>query len=135
MKLGISANKIMQTKFPIVDINTPIEKCLKKLNSKNEACVVLKNGYFYTILSFNELIQGFLKRKNHKDSLQNLNIKIKRNFETIYPDTDISEAIKSMKHKNTDFIIVKNKNNILGLITKKEIIEIETLYLEEINEL
>lgn len=123
MKIGINVDEIMEKDFPIVDASLSIETCIKKLNDKHEGCMVMKNGYFYSVLGYEDLLKTFLDRKQSK-SIKDM--KIEKKFEIIDPEADISEAIELMS-KNVDFLVVRDRQNILGLVTKKEITEIEPL--------
>jgi len=127
MKFGIKAKEIMEDDFPIIDSNLEIEKCITNLNKKHEAAVIVKKGNFVNIISYNDLIEGFLKRKGHEKVGD---LKIKRRFRIVNEDSDVYELLKFMKRGRTDFLLVKNKKNIIGLITKNDIIKIEPFLLE-----
>jgi hypothetical protein len=50
-----------------------------------------------------------------------------KNFEIVGPGSDISQTINLAKDKNVDFILVKKKKNIVGIITKEIIEDLEPL--------
>ena len=62
-------------------------------------------------------------------------IRIKRNFAIVNPNSDVYKSLLLMRKKNIDFVIVKNKKNFLGLITKKEITDIEPFLFDTIREI
>jgi len=120
MEVGIKARDIMNEDFPILDASLTLESCMKKLNAKQEACVILNKGFVQFVLSYDELLKAFLKRKEKNVQLNE--IKARKNFAVIKPETDVFEIIKIMK-RGIDFVVVRDKNNI-GLITKKELAEV-----------
>jgi len=57
--------------------------------------------------------------------------RLRRNFQIVDTNSDISEVISLMEEKNADLILVKKNKKIVGIITKKEIIDIKPLLFEE----
>lgn len=131
IKTGIVAREIMDRNFPIVDSSLPLIKCVKKMNNKHEACLVIKNGNFSGVLGNEDILRGFMYGKDKEATIDK--IKIRKNFAVVHPKTDVYKTLLLMRKNNIDFIIVKNKNNFLGLITKKEIADIEPLLFENLN--
>jgi len=131
MELGIKACEIMRKDFLILDSTLTLETCIKNLNKKQEACIVLENGFFHSILSCDDLLKIFFLRKSRNITLKE--IKASKNFIIVSPETDIFDIIKLMKEKAADFILVRDKN-FLGLITKKEIVEINQLLFDIVLE-
>lgn len=132
IKTGIYAREIMNKDFPIIDSSLSLIKCVKKLNKRDEACLVIKNGNFCGVLGHDDLLRGFMYGKDKEATIDK--IKIKRNFAIVSPETDVYETLLLMKKNNIDFVVVKNKNNFLGLITKKEIVDIEPVLFENVYE-
>ena len=58
--VGITAGEIMERNFPIIDSSLPLIKCVKNLDKNNEACLVIKNGYFSGVLGHDEILKGFM---------------------------------------------------------------------------
>ncbi|MFH1307568.1 MAG: CBS domain-containing protein [archaeon] len=131
MKIGIQAREIMNEDFPIVDSSLTLDKCVKSLGRNNEACIVVKQGYFHSILGYDDLLRGFMERKDNSAKISD--ISIEENFRVVGPDKDIIEIIELMNSNNTEFIVVKDSKKILGLITKKDIIDIEPLLFDSIK--
>jgi len=117
----------MNEEFPLVDSSLTLEACMKKLNNKQEACIVLSKGDVHSILSYEELLKAFLKRNKKDMKLEE--IKSNKNFVVVNPETDVYEIIKIIR-KGKNFVVVKDKN-IVGLITKKEIAEINQMLFDE----
>ncbi len=131
IKTGIQAREIMDKNFPIIDSSLPLIKCVRKMNKKHEACLVVKNGNFFGILGTEDILRGFMYG-NDKNALIE-NIKIRKNFVVVRPESDVYQTLSLMKKNNIDFIVVKSKKNFLGLITKKEIADIEPLLFENLK--
>jgi len=132
IKTGISAKEIMNKNFPIVDTSLPLIKCAKKMNKEHEACLVIKNGDFYGILENNDILRSFAHGKDKDAKIEN--IKIKKNFAVVQPNSDVYKTLLLMKQENINFVLVKDNMNFLGIITKKELADIEPLLFEDFNE-
>ncbi len=130
LKTGITAGEIMNKNFPIVDSSLPLIDCIKKVKKKDEACLIIKNGCFSGILGQDEILRGFVYGKDRQAKIEK--IKIGRNYVVVSPELDIYETISLMNDSNADFVVVKRRDRYVGLITKKEIADVEPLLFEEI---
>jgi len=130
MKLGIKAEEIMEENFPLLDASLTLEDCIRKLNKKHEICLILNKGYLYSVLSYDDLLRALFKRR--EKNLKLIEIKAKRNFVIISPETDVIDAIELMKRKNIDFLIVKTENSF-GVITKEKLAEINILIFDKVK--
>lgn len=119
LKFGVRAEEIMEKNFPLLDASMRIEECVKKLENEHEGCIVFKDGYVFSVLGYEDLIKGFLERKEKEESLEK--IKTRKKFKIISPETDFYKILKIMKRGHIDFLVVKDKKNVLGVITKNEI--------------
>ena len=122
-KTGVLVKEVMNRKFPILDSSMPLMRCVKKMNKKHEACLIIKKGYFYGVLGFNDILRSFMYGKDKYASIDE--IKIRKNFAVVKPDSDIYKTILLMKRNDIDFIVVKDRGSFLGLVTKKEIVNVE----------
>ena len=130
MKTGIIAEDIMNMDFPVVDSSVSIEKCIQKMGNKYEACIILEQGLLKNILSYDDLLKVFLKRK-----LKNLpvgRVETSKDFVIITPETDLIDVIRIMKDMDVDFLVAK-KENTIGLITKKEVAEINQYLFDSVT--
>ena len=127
MELGIKAKEIMKQEFPILDSSLTIETCIKRLDGY-EACIVLHEGYLHSVVSYDDLLRAFLARK--KKGLSLGEIKQPQKFVIIRPETDAIEIINMMREDDIDFFVVRDKN-LIGLITKREIAEINQLLFDD----
>ncbi len=127
MELGIKAREIMKQDFPILDSSLTIEACIRRLNGF-EACIVLQDGYLHSVVSYEDLLRAFLGRKKKNLSLRE--IKPYQKFLIVEPETDVIEIINLMREEDIDFFVVK-AGNLIGLITKREIAEINQLLFDD----
>ena len=132
IKTGIFAREIMDKNFPIMDSSLPLIKCVKKMNNKHEACLIIKQGNFSGILGYDDILRGFIYGKD-KDAIIE-KIRIRKNFAIVRPNSDVYGTLLLMKENDIDFILVKKNKNFLGLITKKEIADIEPILFENITD-
>ena len=122
----MKAKDIMNDKFLVFDAEVPLKTCLK--NFKNGGfCVVLKNGIINKVLCEDDILKYIVKGK---DILLG-SIKSNSKFCIVDPETDVEKVIELLK--DFDIIIVKD-GNYFGIITKKEISEINQLIFDEIEE-
>ena len=128
MEIGIKAKDIMKQDFPILDSSLAIEACIKKLDGY-EACIVLHEGYLHSVVNYDDLLRAFLARKKKNLSLGE--IKQGQKFVIVEPETDVIEIINLMQGK-VDFVIVRDRS-LIGLITKKEIAEINQVLFDRLN--
>ncbi len=131
IKTGILAKEIMDRRFPIIDSSLPLMKCVKKLNKEHGACLIMKNGNFSGVLGHDDLLRGFLYGRDKDAKVEK--IKIKKNFATVSPNSDVYKTLLLMKEREVDFVVVKNKKEFLGLITKKEIADVEPILFENLK--
>lgn len=130
IKTGISAREIMDKNFPIIDSSLSLMTCVKKMNNKHEACLVIKNGNFSGILGHDDILRGFMYGKNKNATIDQINIK--KEFAIVRPESDIYRTLLLMKENSIDFILVKEGKNFNGLITKREIADIEPILFEDL---
>ena len=130
VKTGIMAREIMNKDFPILDASLPLIKCVKKMSNRHEACLVVKDGKFSGILGNDDILRGFMYGKDKEAKIETL--KFKNNFAVVKPNSDIYKTLVLMNENNVDFVLVKDKKNFLGLITKREIADIEPILFENI---
>jgi predicted transcriptional regulator len=111
MKVGIKVKEVMKKEFPIVDINQSLAACTTRL-AKNSACLVIDKGNFIGILKQEEILKGFL---NAKEKIRDLNLMKK--ISIIDSESDIIELLDLIRTGN-EFILLKEHNNIIGIVTK-----------------
>ena|SRR3989344_4013767 len=126
MELGMKAEDIMNRDFPVLDSSLDLDVCVKNINN-HEACVVLRNGFLHSVLSYDDILKAFLKKK-----AKIMDIKSSQDFAVVKPETDVSEIIRIMTKGRINFVIVR-EGNYLGLITKKEIAEINQVLFDMLD--
>ena len=130
IKTGILAREIMDKNFPIVDDSLPLIKCMKKMSNRHEACLIIRQGNFSGILGHDDILRGFMYGRNKDAKIENIHIR--KNFAIVNPESDVYGTLTLMKEGDIDFILVKKDKNFLGLITKKEIADVEPTLFENI---
>jgi len=93
--------------------------------------MIVKKGNFYGILGHDDILRGFMYGKDKQATIDK--ITINKNFAIVTPESDVYKTVLLMKKNNVDFIIVKKKKNFLGLITKKEVADVEPLLFENLE--
>jgi predicted transcriptional regulator len=129
MEFGIKAKEIMESDFPILDSSMSIESCMKKLNNKHEACIVLDKGFIYSVIGYDALLKAFFKRKKKDEQIKNIK---SEKFAIIGPETDLFDIIILMTREKREFLIVKDENSV-GLITKRGLTEVNPLLFEDLH--
>ena len=106
IQLGVKAEEVMKEDFPVLDSSLTIEACIKKLDKKHEACIILHDGFLHGIISYDDLLRAFLSRKRKDTKIEE--IESTDNFAVVGSETDMFSVIKLMKKKKIDFIIVRS---------------------------
>ena len=128
-KFGITAKEIMNDNFPIIDASRTLEECIKQMKNRNEACVIMKEGVFKSIISYNDLLKAFFSRTRNNIPLEKM--RSSRNFVIVEPDTDISKIINLLGNGKKEFLVVKDKTEF-GLITGKEIADVNKMLFDRL---
>jgi predicted transcriptional regulator len=132
MKTGIHVGEIMEKEFPIMDIDMPVINCVKKLNKKYDKGIVVDKGNFYSIIGFDDLLRAFLKRRDNQEKLANL-ISKREDYKVVSSNIDVYDAIELMNGSEIDVILVKDKDNIVGLVTKRDVLDIQPELFDNIE--
>ena len=132
MKTGIQVDEIMEKDFPIIDIDMPVISCVKKLNKRYDKGIVVQRGNFYSIIGFDDLLRAFLKRRDNQEKLANL-ISKKEDFKIVSSNIDVYDVIELMNGSEIDVILVKDKDNIVGLVTKRDVLDIQPELFDNIE--
>jgi len=122
IKTGIRVKDVMDKKFPILDISIPLIRCIKKINHQHEACIIVRDGKFYGVLGYDDLLRGFMYGRDKDSRIED--IKITNNYETVTPDLDVHKTLELINKTGKDFVLVKDKDHFVGLVTKREIIDV-----------
>jgi len=132
IKTGLKAREIMDRKFPILDSSLPLIKCVRKMNNQHEACLIISQGNFSGVLGTEDILRGFMYGKDKGAKIQD--IEIRKNFATVRPESDIYETLSHMKEDDVDFVVVRDRKNVLGLISRREIADVEPILFEHFEQ-
>ncbi len=132
LRTSFPIQSFMDKSFPILDSDVSIRNCIKRLNKRHEACIVTNQGYFYGVLGVDDILKGLIKEgldKKIKD------IEITNNYSIVGPDSDIFDIAELMREEDVEFVVVKEKNRFLGIVTKKEMTSLESKLFDMIGKI
>jgi predicted transcriptional regulator len=130
-RTSFEIQSFMDKSFPILDSGVSIKDCIKRL-SRHEACIVTNQGYFYGVLGVDDILKGLIKGgldKKIKD------IEITNNYSIVGSDSDIFDIAELMREEDIEFVVVKEKDRFLGIVTKKEMASLESRLFDMIGEI
>jgi len=129
MKIGIKVGDIMGREIVSAKPDMKVKECAKLMNQKRAELVVIKNkGAIQGVLAEKDIIWALTKSKN----INNLKVKdiMVKKVVSIEPDKDLYEALLKMKSKKVKWLPVMNKSNVIGMLTLKDILQIEPSLVE-----
>lgn len=121
----------MDRNFPIIDSSATLQEAIKRLDRDHEAFIVIKEGRFYTLLDEDDLFRGIFNGSNSERIEE---ISIEKHFKFVSLIEGIEKVLDLMKEGKTEFVLVKDKDKILGVISQKDIISMQEDLLKEIPE-
>ena len=125
MKRGIKVIDVM-TRNPIfVSPDTTLIDCAKKMLDEKVGSLIIKDKKKVVgIVTEKDFVERVVAKNIDAKSTKVRNI-MSREIISINPDADISEAIKKMTQKNVRRMPVVDSNEIIGLLTIKDILAVE----------
>ncbi len=125
MKRGIKVIDVM-TKNPIfVSPDTVLVDCAKKMLDEKVGSLIIKDKKkVIGIVTEKDFVERVVAKNLNASSTKVKNI-MSKELVSINPDADISEAIKKMNQKDVRRMPVVNNNEIIGLLTIKDILAVE----------
>ncbi len=126
MKFGIYARDIMKKNFNLVSSSDNLINCVKIMD-KDNVCLIFKKGNIFGVITEAELLEGFMNGIEKIEEITN------KNLAFIDADSDIIKLFDLMNKKNVGVVIVRKEDNIVGIITKKEIGKIEQELFDKIE--
>jgi predicted transcriptional regulator len=120
---SLPIERFVNKNFPIIDSDISVRECVKRLNRRHEACIVTEQGYFYGVLGLDDILKGLINGDINKKIRD---IKITKNYAIVGPDLDIFDIAELMKEESIEFVVVKNKDGFLGIVTKREMTLMES---------
>jgi len=134
MKSGIQVADAMTINVISVTSDFTLSECAKIMDSNHIGAVVVKdNGASLGILTEKDIVRKAVARGV---SVKKAKVKdfMETELITINPDADIYDALIKMRDNNIRHLPVVQKNEIVGLLTIKDILKIEPQLFELIVE-
>ena len=134
MKSGIQVADAMTINVISVTSDFTLSECAKIMDSNHIGAVVVKdNGASLGILTEKDIVRKAVARGV---SVKKAKVKdfMETELITINPDADIYDALIKMRDNNIRHLPVVQKNEIVGLLTIKDILKIEPQFFELIVE-
>lgn len=124
MKAGIKVGDIMTRKVVTVPIETKVYECLRVMSKKDVgSLVIVKGRKAVGIVTQRDILNSLVKNRKIID--RGVKEIMKKKLVTISPSMDIGDAMTLMRNKNVRKLPVIVKGQMVGLITKKDILKIK----------
>jgi CBS domain-containing protein len=127
MKIGIKVGDIMNRNFIFINPEKSLKEAAEKMLRKKVGSLVLKKaGKFKGIVTEKDIVLSMVN--NQIEKIGEIGSKI-----TISPSEDIYNALEKMAEKKTRQLPVVSSDKVLGLLTLKDILEVEPSLLEIVS--
>ena len=125
MKTGYKVSDAM-TKSPItVEPNTSLRDCAKQMEKKHVgSLLIIENEMLKGLITEQDIVRKAIAKGKNPDETK-VNDVMEKKVITISPNKDIYDALVVMRNKNIRHLPIMNKNQMLGLLTIKDILKIE----------
>ncbi|MCX8194171.1 MAG: CBS domain-containing protein [Candidatus Pacearchaeota archaeon] len=124
MKTGIKVGDVMTKKFISVIPSTTISECAKTMAKKHVGSLIIKeNQKLRGIVTEGDIMQAVAKGLDLKKTP--VSKIMTKHVISISPSKDLYESLMIMKRKGIRWLPVVIDNNIIGLLTEKDILKIQ----------
>ncbi len=125
MRTGYPVSIAMTKKPVVVSPSTPISECAKKMAAKHVGgLMVTEKKKVLGILTEQDIVRKLIAKGKDVRKATADNV-MEESIYTISPDDDIYEALIKMRDLNIRHLPVVFRNEIVGLLTLKDILKIE----------
>lgn len=125
MKTGVKVSDAMTKKPIVVKPDISVKKCAKLMAKKDVGSLVVKeDNRLLGIVTVEDFTYGVVAKDKDVNKTKVKDVMIRR-VVTIDPNKDIYDALVLMKKKNIKQLPVAVKNELVGLLTMKDILKIE----------
>jgi len=133
MKIGIKVGDVMTRNFISVSPDSTVAQCAKEMIGKKVGSLIVKAGNnLRGILTEGDIVKALAMKKDAKQ-IKAGDIMTKK-IDTINPSADIYDALVKMKSRNIRWLPVTVKNNVIGMLTIKDILRIEPSLFDIVSE-
>lgn len=126
MRLNIAIKEIMRKEFPISDVSENLANCACKIGDK-KSCIIIDKGNFMGILTPRRALYGFL---NGIEKIKDL--KLINEVGMVDSNEDVFYLVKIMDKGNLDYVLVKEKGEIIGFVTRKELQQVSSKIVNQL---
>jgi CBS domain-containing protein len=133
--IGIKVGDIMTRNFVSASPDANLIECAKNMSKKRVGSLILMEGKkIRGIISEKDIIWALAKKP--QENLSRIKAKdiASRKTVTIKPSADLYDAIKKMKKSGYRRLPVVVKDNVIGILTIKDILRIEPTLMESARE-
>jgi len=123
MKSGYKVADAMTVNPVSINPDTTLLECAKLMSEKHVGAVVVKNWNSVGILTEQDIVRKAVA--NGVDVNEKVKGFTETNLITINPDADIYDALIKMRDNNIRHLPVVESNEMVGLLTIKDILKIE----------
>ena len=126
----------LMTRDPIkTDPDSSLLECAKKIVRKKVGSLLLvENKKFIGFISYHDILWALVKRsKDELDKIKARDIS-PRKIIKVKPEAPLEEALKKMKKYKFERLPVVKNNELLGMITARDILNFYPEYYHELNE-
>ncbi|NOZ80196.1 MAG: CBS domain-containing protein [DPANN group archaeon] len=130
MDTGYKVGDVM-TKRPIaVTGDTTIQRCAKIMEANHVGALIIQQGKKAQGIITEQDIVRRVVAENLRTAETRVADHMAKNLFTVHPDVDIFDAIKIMRDENIRHLPVINNDEIVGLVTLKDILKIQPALFE-----
>jgi CBS domain-containing protein len=133
MKTGIKVGDIMTRRVVTVPLETKVYECLRVMSKKDVGSLIIVRGKkAIGIITQRDILDFLVKNKKVID--RKVGDIMRKKLVTVSPSIDIGEAMTIMKNKNIRKLPVLIKGQMVGIITKKDILKIKPELFEILSQ-
>ncbi len=136
MEIGVKVGDIMTRNFTSVKPETSLLNCAREMIKKRVGSLVLEeNGKLKGLITEGDIIWALTKKEKADLSKIKASEIAPKKLVTIKPSADIINALERMKKTGYRWLPVVVKNDIIGLLTMKDILRIEPTLFDTAHEI
>jgi len=134
MKIGVKVGDVMTRNFVSVKPDVTVAQCSKEMISKKVGSLVVKTGNKLDgILTEGDIVKVIASNRDFS-KMKAKDIMTKK-IATIGPSADIYDALNVMKQKKIRWLPVTIKDEVIGMLTIKDILRIEPSLFDIVSEM
>ncbi|MBN2111647.1 CBS domain-containing protein [Candidatus Woesearchaeota archaeon] len=125
MKTGYKVCDAMTEKPVTISPDATIQECAKIMSERHVGALVIKNkSQLVGIITEQDIVRKSVIHAHHPAKTKAFEV-MEKNMHTIEPEKDIFDALLQMKEWNIRHLPVVAENEMVGLLTLKDVLKIE----------